>query len=85
MYIVQTLYDLEDNGIGSDVQLYTNPNTAIQQAKEAKDKHIRECYLHEEYYEDEQIDNNEIYSCTIQGDDNFWNVIVKTIIVQIGD
>ncbi|MEC0285538.1 hypothetical protein [Bacillus subtilis] len=77
MYMVQTLYDLD--GIGSEVQLYTNPNTAIRHAIEAKNKHLLEFHIDEEPEVNEPIVENEIYSIIVQNDDNFWSVTVKEI------
>ncbi|PAO69928.1 hypothetical protein [Bacillus sp. X2(2017)] len=79
MYMVQTLYDLENCGIGSEVQLYTNPNTAIRHAIEAKNKHLLEFQIDEEPEVNEPIVENEIYSIIVQNDDNFWSVTVKEI------
>ncbi|MCY7854989.1 hypothetical protein MOB03_20375 [Bacillus spizizenii] len=79
MYMVQTLYDLENCGIGSEVQLYTNPNTAIRHAIEAKNKHLLEIHIDEEPEVNEPIVENEIYSIIVQNDDNFWSVTVKEI------
>ncbi|CAI6330046.1 MULTISPECIES: hypothetical protein [Bacillus] len=79
MYMVQTLYDLENCGIGSEVQLYTNPNTAIQHAIEAKNKHILEFHMDEEPEVYEPFVKYEIYSIIVQNDENFWSVTVKEI------
>ncbi|MGP8317005.1 hypothetical protein [Bacillus subtilis] len=86
MYMVQTLYFLYNRGIGSDVKLYTNPITAIQQAKEAKNKHISECHIGigEEPEVNEQIGDIEIYSSIVQNNENFWSVTVKEINVLKG-
>lgn len=59
MYMVQILYDLENCGIGSEVQLYTNPNTAIRHAVEAKNKHLLEFHI------DEEPEVNEKYTLSL--------------------
>lgn len=87
MYIVHTLYDLENNGIESEVRLFAKQENAIKSAKIEKDDLIKEIFENEipEVEEEEYLDNDVVYSCVVQGCEDYWRVTVEKMSVQDGD
>ncbi|MFT3657318.1 hypothetical protein DALLNEIH_03776 [Bacillus sp. B01(2024)] len=79
MYIVHTLYDLENQGIESEVRIFTKKDNAIKSAKIEKDNLIKEIFKNEkpEVDERESLDSEEVYSCVVQGYDDYWRVSVE--------
>lgn len=79
MYIVHTLYDLENQGIESEVRIFTKKDNAIKSAKIEKDNLIKEIFKNEkpEVDEQESLDSEEVYSCVVQGYDDYWRVSVE--------
>ncbi|RDY83163.1 hypothetical protein C3733_20100 [Bacillus amyloliquefaciens] len=87
MYIVHTLYDLENNGIESEVRLFAKQENAIKSAKIEKDDLIKEVFENEipEVEEEESLDSDVVYSCVVQGCEDYWRVNVEKMLVQDGD
>lgn len=87
MYIVHTLYDLENNGIESEVRLFAKQENAIKSAKIEKDDLIKEVFENEipEVEEEESLDSDVVYSCVVQGCEDYWRVNVEKMLVQDDD
>ncbi|MEQ6001657.1 hypothetical protein U2I83_19475 [Bacillus amyloliquefaciens] len=83
MYIVHTLYDLENQGIESEVRIFAKKDNAIKSAKIEKDNFIKEIFKNEkpEVDEQESLDSEEVYSCVVQGYDDYWRVSVEKMLV----
>lgn len=84
MYIVQTLYDIDNNGIESEVRVFAKQVNAINFAKIEKDDLIKEVFEKEipEVEEQESLDNDVVYSCVVQGFEDYWRVSVEKMSVQ---
>ncbi|MFA1782441.1 hypothetical protein ACDX77_19390 [Bacillus velezensis] len=87
MYVVQMLYDLENNGIEPEVRLFAKQENAIKFAKIEKDDLIKEVFEKEipVVEEQESLDDDLVYSCVLQGCEGYWRVTVEKMSVQDGD
>ncbi|KRT87115.1 MULTISPECIES: hypothetical protein [Bacillus] len=77
MFVVKTLYDLENCGIGSDVELFEGLTSANNHASKEKEEHLKEWYKPKDEVEVIEDSQNGLYSCVIQEDNNFWSVTVE--------
>lgn len=87
MYIVHTLYDLDNNGMEPEVRVFAKQVNAIRFAKIEKDDLIKEVFKNEipEVEEQESLDSEVVYSCVVQGCEDYWCVTVEKMSVQDGE
>ncbi|MGR0121662.1 hypothetical protein [Bacillus halotolerans] len=87
MYIVHTLSDLENNGMESEVRVFAKQVNAIKFAKIEKDDLIKEVFKKQkpEVDEQESLDNEVVYSCVVQGYEDYWRVTVEKMSAQDGE
>ncbi|MCB4339398.1 hypothetical protein ACFVIX_06200 [Bacillus subtilis] len=83
MFVVKTLYNIEDVGIGSDVELFKCVPSANNYALNEKETFIKEYYpsKNQSLAKDETDFNetyiNGLYKCTIEDGYSFWSVTVE--------